>query len=404
MQSASQGPVRTDDAVTTEPQLFEASMAEAGPASIAQLLAPGTTDHGMPVSDLPDPFSDVPALLGTTGQSAHQQTEAHTAAASQPQDNGSLLDAVMPDDTHATTPSIGIGWPEYGTADAQHPSGSQLEQPADKQASTEPSSSPVALGQKLIEAHAKLSHTPGVPQSGDSMPGMSGSQPSTQGSLLGEADGLSVDDDDFADNVELPSVGMDVSSSHQHAQMAVDTNDSLLQMAAQSMDEAAVNRQDQQHKQQQPHGDNSVQSVQQLLASPAAAAQETSLAENQTSSFLLPSSPVQTSDESESKAKAGQSKMSGIDSNSPELDLERKRQPQQQLQFVDVDQQDKQGEPETAVLQPHEIAMAKAEEAERRLLTGEQLAFVIGWCTQLPLDSLAEAATHVVSFENLQIE
>ena len=80
-------------------------------------------------------------------------------------------------------------------------------------------------------------------------------------------------------------------------------------------------------------------------------------------------SPVQQDTDGASQA----SHLIMLDAQSDMQASQQQQQQQQDGDMIPKDQrQGKQREPEPPALQPHQAAMAKAEEAERRLLTGEQ--------------------------------
>jgi len=378
---ATQEPLPGQEVVSVNQQTSKSSNQPAAAAAVSDNLpGPGRADHQLLTRASVDPSDNLPSLLLTDEQTLHEQTQLSITSSFQPQDNISLLDTVLLG-SHSSLPTSDEKLIFVDNSHTLHTSLPHVEQSGFEQAAEGVAAGAAevqALGiyhQLATESLPKPANTFDTPETSTAV---ANSQASTSATLQDSLDALSADEDDFADNVELSLAG--VLSGHlpqQQPGRAPDDVSSLLMPDPQSLQERShatwqVQNQQQQLLQQQADA----QMVSQPAASDIAPTQLTESAAQQDNTAKdhghatddQASLAASISEQATHRQHTAAAAMSREDPQA----LGQQQQPNDRVTEQER-KQDEQHNGAVGVLPPHEAAMAKAEEAERRLLTG-------GWC------------------------
>ena len=328
-----------------------------------KLLAP----NSLPMPESDDPFEASSPLMLIDEQPSHQ-TNQHVTASAIPS-GISLLDAV-PAYLHVNKPTSDAELPSGDSSHPLPPSTPQLEQSLNEQSAAEPASSAAHVEQTVHTQHQAaiepLLTTADMSDNPEATDVVAHSQAASAEGILDELDALSADDDDFAENVELSAAGVPAGTVLPFG--TSDADSSLLEAKPHPGDEQAV---DIRHLQEEAPPQLTAEDV--VLAEDSAPPQtstqeDPNLASASQASTLF--TPVQQDTDGASQA----SHLIMLDTQSdmtPQASQQQQQQ-QQQLKGDMIPKDQRRCEPEPPALQPHQAAMAKAEEAERRLLTGER--------------------------------
>ncbi|KAL0018560.1 hypothetical protein WJX77_004866 [Trebouxia sp. C0004] len=316
-------------------------------------------------SNQPAAAAAVSGNLSEPGRADHQLL-AHAS------DNMPLLEAVLLD-THSSLPTSGEKTLSVDNSHMLHTSLPHVEQSGFGQAAEE-----VAAGAAEVQGlgiyHQPATKSLPKPANTFDMPETSTAGAScTSATLQDSLDALSADEDDFADNVELSSAG--ILRGHLPQGRAPDDVSSLLTPDLQSLQEPSHASQNQQQQvlQQQANA----QIISQAAAFDIASTQLTDSAAQQDSTAKEHGHTThhQASLAASVSEQVTHSQHTTAAAASYEDPQAIGQQPQPTDKVTEQEQkQDEQHNGAVGVLPPHEAAMAKAEEAERRLLTDKSLA------------------------------
>ncbi|DBA69468.1 TPA: hypothetical protein ACH3X2_012810 [Trebouxia sp. C0005] len=370
---ATQEPLPGGNEVSGSQQTSKSSTKPAAAAAVpCNLPDPERANHQLLAHASVDPFDRLPSLLLT-----NEQTQPSVTSSDKLHNNRSLLEDVLLD-THCNSPTSAEKMSSVDDSHTLHTPSSHVEQSGFEQAAE-------GMAARAAEAQALGTHHQPVEDSllnpadtfdtPESSTAVANSQASTSVTLQDSQDALSADEDDFADNVELSS---GLLSGHLHQGRAPDDVSSLLTPDPQSLQEpshASRHVQDQQQQLLQQQADAQIAS--QPAAFDIASPQLTKSAAQQNSTAK---DDGHTTDDHASLAALNSEQFTYSQHSAaaalPYEDPQPSGQQQEPTeQMTEQDQkQDEQYNGAVDVLQPHEAAMAKAEEAERRLLTDKSLA------------------------------
>ena len=365
--------------VSVSQQPNKSSNQPAAAAAVSDNLSgPGRADLQQLARASVDPFDNLPSLSLTDEQTLHEQThELSITSSIQLHNNTSLLDTALLD-THSSLPASGEKALSVDDSDTLHTSSPHVEQSGFVRAA-EGSAAGAAEVQPLgtyvqpaTDSLPKPADELDMPESGTAV---TNSQASTSANLQDSVDALSADEDDFADNEELSSASI-LSGQLPQSRAPGDVS-SLLMPDPQSLQEPArasqqVQDQQQELLQQQAHA----QYVSQPAADDIASTKVTESGAQQDSTAK---DNGHTTDDQASLAAFISEQAThwqlGSNTTAAAMSHEDAQAVGQQHQPIDEvteheQKQDEQNNGAMGVLPPHEAAMAKAEEAERRLLTG----------------------------------
>ena len=376
---ATQEPLSEGNVVSVSQQPNKSSNQPAAAAAVSDNLSgPGRADLQQLVHASVDSFANLPSLSLTDEQTLHEQThELSITSSIQLHSNISLLDTAMLD-KHSSLPSSGEKALSVDDSDTLHTSSPHVEQ-SDFERAAEGSAAGAAEVQPLgtyvqpaTDSLPKPADELDMPESGTAV---TNSQASTSANLQDSVDALSADEDDFADNVELSSAS--IHSGHLPQGRAPDDVSSLLMPDPQSLQEpahAGQQVQDQQQKllRQQAHAQIVSQPAAYDIASTKvteAAAQQDSTAKDNGHTTDDQASLAASISEQATHMQLGSNTTAAAMSHEDAQATEQQHQPIDEVTEHEQ-KQDEQNNGAVGVLPPHEAAMAKAEEAERRLLTG----------------------------------
>ncbi len=378
---ATQEPLSEGNVVSTSQQSNKSSHQPAAAAAVSDNLSGlGRADHHQLAHAPKDPFDNLPSLL-TDEQPLHEQThELSITSSIQLLHNTSLLDTALLD-THSSLPASGENTLSVDDSHALHTSSPYTEQSGVEQAAEGMAAGAAEvqpLGFYVQPATDSLPNPADKVDMPESSTAVANSQASTSASLQDSLDALSADEDDFADNVELSSAGM--LSEHLPRQQTGRTPDdvsSLLMPDPQSLQEPAHASQQVQNQQQQVLQQ---QADAQIASQPAAddtastqviesAAQQDSTAKDYDHTTDDQASLAASVSEQATHRQLGSNTAAAAMSHEDAHAVEQQHQPIDKVTELEQKQDELQHDA-VDVLPPHEAAMAKAEEAERRLLTG----------------------------------
>lgn len=381
---ATQEPLSEENVVSISQQSNKSSYQPAAAAAVSDNLSgPGRADHQQLAHAPKDPFDNLPSLLLTDEQTLHERThELSITSSVQLPHNTSLLDTDLLD-THSSLPTFHEKTLFVDDSHTLHTSSPHVEQSGFEQAAEGMAAEGMAAGAAEVQPLGTYGQaaTESLPKPADnfdkpeSSTAFANSQASSSASLQASLDALSADEDDFADNVELSSAG--IVSGHlpqQQTGRAPDDVSSLLTPDLQSLQEPA-------------HAARQVQNQQQTVLQQQAAAQ---IVLQPATSDIAPTQITESAAEQDSTAKDHghttddqASLAASVSEQAPHsqhtaaaaMSHEDTQAVEQQQQAIDnvTEHEQKQDEEHNGavdVLPPHEAALAKAEEAERRLLTG----------------------------------
>lgn len=373
---ATQEPLSEGNVVSVSQQTNKSSNQPAAAAAVSDNLSgPGRADHQQLGHASVDPFDNLPSLLLTDEQTLHEQThELSVTSSIQLHNNTSLLDTALLD-THSSLPASDEKTLSVDDSHTLHTSSPHVEQSGSEQAAKG-----MAAGAAEVQAlgtyHQPATESPPKPADKFDMPesstAVANSQASTSATLQDSLDALSADEDDFADNVELSSAG--ILSGHLPQGRAPDDVSSLLTPDPQSFQEPAhASRQVQNQQQQVLQQQADAQIVSQPAVYDIASTQVTESAAQQDSTAKVYGHT--TDDQASLAAPISEHFTHSQHTEAAAISHEDPQASGQQQQPTDKvteqgQKQDEQHNGAVGVLPPHEASMAKAEEAERRLLTG----------------------------------
>ena len=404
-----QGPPLLKDDMPAKAHLINSSGLSAGSLRLDKLLDLSNADQDLSFSSASDPFDSLPTLLPNDAQTQHHQptqTQAILADVSglEPvrgqdlplQNNSSLLDLDVDAEVIARQDK------EDDSSDKLKPDilcapADNMDQPSSNIAFDKALLSDIHV-QGLTELPAKLTDVADLLEPSSHVLHTQSSKASTQRSASDELDALSASDDDFAENVELSSAGINVYSLHQQAPVApadaglfiprLDHQAAQEQMSANSEQQ----QQQQQHQMTLPHdlasSDHGTVSsalqarVQDNLVQPGLIHQ--SMPASPSSSSASSIQPLAVSDAEEKITAERQVEPEAIlESSQADSDQQQLQLPVSALSYEDQGQLEQDQAAAAVTLLPYEVAMAKAEEAERRLLTGKQILYLVTSCRLL---------------------
>ena len=378
---ATQEPLSEENVVLISQQSNKSSHQPAAAAAVFDNLSgPGRADHQQLAHAPKDPFDNLPSLLLTDEQTLHEQThELSITGFIQLHNNTSLLDTALLD-MHSSLPtsqektlSVDDSYTLHTSSPHVEPSG--FEQAAEGMAAGAAEVQPLGTYvQSATDSLPKPADTFDMPESSTAV---ANSQASTSATLQDSLDALSADEDEFADHVELSSAGtLSGPLPHQQPGRTPDDVSSLLTPDTQSLQELSHAAQQVQNQQQEVLQQ---QADAQIVLQPAAhdiaptqmtesAAEQDSTAKDHGHTIDVQASLAASSSEQAPHRQLGSITAAAISHEDTQA-VEQQQQPTDNV--TEQEQaQDENHNGTVYVLPPHEAAMAKAEEAERRLLTG----------------------------------
>jgi len=376
---ATQEPVSEGNVVSISQQSNKSSHQPAAAAAVSDNLSgPGRADHQQLAHAPTDPFDNLPSLLLTDEQTLHEQThELSITSSIQLPHNTSLLDTALLDTqsslptSHTKTLSVDDSHTLHTSS--PHVEQSDFEQAAEGMAAGAAGEQPLGTYvQPAIDSLPKPADNFDMPESSTAV---ANSQASTSASLQDSLDALSADEDDFADNLELSSAGiLSGRLPQQQPGRTPDDVSSFLTPDLQSWQEPAhASRQVQNQQQQLLQQQDDAQIISQPAAYDIAPTQMTESAAEQDSTAKDHGHTID--DQASLAASVSEQAPHSQHTAAAAMSHEDAQAVEQQEQGSDnvsehEQKQDEEHNGALDVLPPHQAAMAKAEEAERRLLTG----------------------------------
>ena len=375
--------------------LINSSGLSAGSLRLDKLLDQSNADQDLSFSSTSDPFDSLPTLLPKDAQTQHHQPTQMQANLADVSGLGSVRGQDVPLQNNSSLLDLDVDAEVIARQDKEDDSldklkpdilcapADNMDQPSSNITSDEARLSDIHV-QGLTELPAKLPDVADLLEPSSHILHMQSSKASTQRSASDELDALSASNDDFAENVELSSAGIDVYSLHQQAPAApADAGLSIPHLDHQTAQEqmSANSEQQQQHQMTLPHDlassdHGTVLSalqarVQDNLVQPGLIHQSMSASPSSSSASSI--QPPAVSDAEEKTTAERQVEPEAIlESSQADSDQQQLQLPVSALSYEDQGQLEQDQAAAAVTLLPYEVAMAKAEEAERRLLTGKQ--------------------------------